>query len=353
MIDHQGRIIEFNPAAEQVFGFTKDEVVGRPMTELIKPPPWSERHRRSLDALCRHRRDPAPRPHERDDGPPRRRHRVSRRADPQPRRMWMGRRLFNVCIRDITERKAGEEARQRLAAIVESSDDAIIGITIEGDITSWNRGAREIFGYTAEEVVGRPIVLLEPPGMSTRSVANCRGFDGASASSITRRSAGARTAPRSSSSLTLSPIRDARGQVIGASQIARDVTAKKLADREVKRLNHELQERVGELQTLLDVLPIGVWISDATAESIIGNRAAYEMLGIQAGTNVSPTSPEARMGRSPGFKCLRDGQEIPPINWRYRPSPRTGIGQRNYEQDLVFDDGRALTIQGIRGAALR
>ncbi len=345
MIDHQGCIIEFNPAAEQVLGFTKDEVIGRPMTELIKPPPWSERQRRSLEhyaatgevqplgptnEMTALHADGTEFPVEitfslvHMDGPP----------------------IFNVCIRDITERKAGEEARQRLADIVESSDDAIIGITIEGDITSWNRGAREIFGYIAEEVVGRPIALLDPPGHVNkirRLLARIRrGERIKHYEAIRRRKDGAEIVV----SLTLSPIRDAWGKVIGASQIARDVTAQKLAEREVKRLNHELQERVGELQTLLDVLPIGVWIGDATAEAIFGNRAAYEMLGILAGTNLSLTSPEARMGRSPGFRCLRDGKEIPPDQLEVQVVARTGIGQRNYERDFVFDDGRTLTIQG-------
>ncbi len=345
MIDHQGRIIEFNPAAEQVFGFTKDEVVGRPMTELITPPPWSERHRRSLahyvatgevqllgptNEMTALHADGTGFPVELTlslvhvDGPP----------------------IFNVCIRDITERKAGEEARQRLAAIVESSDDAILGITIEGEITSWNRGAREIFGYTAAEVVGGPIALLEPPGHVNkfrRQMSRIRrGESIKHYETIRRRKDGTEIVV----ALTLSPIRDALGQVIGASQIARDVTAQQRADREVKRLNRELKERVGELQTLLDVLPIGVWISDATAESIIGNRAAYDMLGIPAGTNVSMTSPEERMGRSLGFKCLRDGREIPPDQMEIQAVARTGIGQRDYERDFVFDDGRTLTIQG-------
>src|SRR6201982_1276722 len=67
------------------------------------------------------------------------------------------------CFQDITERKRGEEAALRLAAIIESSDDAIVGKDLDGTITSWNNGAERIFGYLAEEIIGRPITILIPP----------------------------------------------------------------------------------------------------------------------------------------------------------------------------------------------
>src|SRR6476620_10701538 len=68
-----------------------------------------------------------------------------------------------LIFRDITERRRMELTRSHLAAIVESSDDAIIGKTLEGVITSWNKGAERIFGYTADEIIGRPIAVLIPP----------------------------------------------------------------------------------------------------------------------------------------------------------------------------------------------
>src|SRR5207249_1501582 len=72
--------------------------------------------------------------------------------------------LVSSAIRDITERKKADDMRVRLAAIVDSSDDAIIGKTLDGVITSWNEGAQRIFGYSAEEVMGKPISMLLPPG---------------------------------------------------------------------------------------------------------------------------------------------------------------------------------------------
>ena len=72
------------------------------------------------------------------------------------------------CFQDITERKRSEEAALRLAAIIESSDDAIVSKDLDGNITSWNAGAERIFGYMAEEIIGKPITILIPPGLPKR-----------------------------------------------------------------------------------------------------------------------------------------------------------------------------------------
>jgi len=119
------------------------------------------------------------------------------------------------------------EERARLAAIVESSDDAIVGKTLEGIVTSWNRGAEHIFGYTAEEMIGQPIARLVPPerrdDLSAILSAVRRGERVDHFETERIRKDGRRVQV----SLTVSPIRDARGRVIGASKIARDVTAQR------------------------------------------------------------------------------------------------------------------------------
>ena len=132
--------------------------------------------------------------------------------------------IFTGFVRDITERKRMEETRAQLVAIVESSDDAIIGKTLDGIITSWNVGAEKTYGYVAAEVVGRPISILIPPDLINElpDILN-RLRMGESINhyeTVRLRKDGQRI----NVSLTISPIRDSAGNIIGASTIARDIT---------------------------------------------------------------------------------------------------------------------------------
>jgi PAS domain S-box-containing protein len=126
-----------------------------------------------------------------------------------------------------------------LAAIVESSDDAIIGKTLDGTIVSWNPGAERIYGYTSEEVVGRPITIIMPPELPDEfpSIMSRlrRGERVDHYQTIRVRKDGKRL----DMSVTISPVRDASGVIIGASAIARDITAQIEAAKEVIRLRDE------------------------------------------------------------------------------------------------------------------
>jgi PAS domain S-box-containing protein len=133
-------------------------------------------------------------------------------------------------IGQFLQRKRAEEAALRLAAIVESSDDAIVGETLDGTITSWNRGAERLYGYTAEEVVGRPISLLVPPGRpdSVAGVMDVVRQGRAVERHETERLC--KDGRRVCVSVTVSPIRDADGTVVGASAISRDITQRKRSE---------------------------------------------------------------------------------------------------------------------------
>ncbi len=177
-------------------------------------------------------------------------------------------------------RQTLDEANTRLAAIVESSDDAIVGKTLEGIITDWNRGAEMIFGYSAQEALGKPISILLPPGHEDEESAI-----------LTRLKAGERiehfeTRRRRKDgeiidvSLTSSPLRDGVGRLVGASKVARDITA-------AKRAQTALAEREAHLQSVLDTVPDAMIVIDtqgimqsfsATAERLFG-YAAGEAIG--------------------------------------------------------------------------
>ena len=135
-----------------------------------------------------------------------------------------------VAIRaDITARKLAEEAGSRLVAIVNSSDDAIIGKTLEGIITSWNPGAQKIFGYQPAEVLGQPMAMLFPPDRLSEEqniLARIAAGEYVRHFETIRLRKDGRTVDIS---VTISPITDAAGKIIGASKIARDITDRKLA----------------------------------------------------------------------------------------------------------------------------
>lgn len=145
-----------------------------------------------------------------------------------------------LVFRDITERKRAEREMAHLAAIVASSDDAIISKDLNGIITSWNRGAQRLFGYEAEEVVGKPILLLIPAGHKEEESSILerirRGEVTEHYETVRQRKDGSFL----DISLSVSPVRDASGQIIGASKIARDITARKRmeADLEVSEIRY-------------------------------------------------------------------------------------------------------------------
>src|ERR1039457_2732487 len=155
-----------------------------------------------------------------------------------------------VAIRvDITERKRAEEVRERLAAVVESSDDAIIGKTLDGVITTWNHGAEKVFGYSSSEAVGKPMQMLVPPERANEEpdiLARVeRGESVEHFETVRVRKDGKGI----DVSVTISPIRDSSGAIVGVSKVARDITERKhaeqrLADKaeELARSNRELEQ---------------------------------------------------------------------------------------------------------------
>ncbi len=151
-------------------------------------------------------------------------------------------------IGQFIERKRAEEAQANLAAIVESSGDAIIGHTLSGVITSWNKGAERIFGYSAEEAIGKAIWMLVPPEQEQAEqqlLERVRGGEGIHHHQTVRlRKDGSML----DASLSISPIRDTSGQVIGASKIARDITEQKKIERALAEAEASLRQHAEDLE---------------------------------------------------------------------------------------------------------
>jgi PAS domain S-box-containing protein len=169
---------------------------------------------------------------------------------------------------DITAQKQSEKATSLLAAIVDCSDDAIVSKNLDGIITSWNKSAERLFGYTAGEAIGQPVTMIIPPyrrGEETEFLARLRAgqriehFD-----TVRQRKDGSFL----DVSLTISPLRDSTGRVVGASKVARDVT-------ERKRIEQTLAERA----RLLDLSSDAIMVRDAADRVTYWNKSASDLYG--------------------------------------------------------------------------
>ena len=170
------------------------------------------------------------------------------------------------------EHLAEDELRERLAAIVDSSDDAIISKTLDGTISAWNRGAEKLFGYSAAEIVGKPMLVLLPPERINEEsdiLARIRSGERVDHFETLRvRKDGTNI----DVSVTISPIRDSKGVIVGASKIARDITEQK------KRTEEALAESERLARSTLDALSAHVAILDQSG-LILAVNAAWREFG--------------------------------------------------------------------------
>jgi two-component system CheB/CheR fusion protein len=229
-MDATGHVREFNPASERVFGFTRAEVIDKELAELIIPPRLRERHRQGLAHYLKTGEGPL----------------LGKLIEIEALRrdgaeIWVqlalsaleidGSPIFTAYLRDITERRRTEDANRRLAAIIESFGDAIISKDLNEMITSWNEEAERLFGHRADEIIGKPITTLVPSERYDEELGIIerlrRGERIVRYDTIGCRKDGTLL----DISLAVSPIKDEKGRVIGASRIARDITERVRNDR--------------------------------------------------------------------------------------------------------------------------
>jgi PAS domain S-box-containing protein len=162
--------------------------------------------------------------------------------------------IFGVVLvfRDASEKRAADLVARRLAAIIKGSDDAIVGKNLQGIVTDWNPGAERVFGYSAAEMIGQPITKLVPPDRIHEEheiLARLqRGERVDHFQSVRVRKDGALI----DVSLTISPIRDEDGTIVGASKIARDITALRVAQEKLESYAHDLERKVSERTVRLE-----------------------------------------------------------------------------------------------------
>lgn len=219
------RIVYWNQGAERLYGYAPDEVIGQPSAVLM-PPGHNE-----LPAVIERIRRGELVPHydtrrRRKDGTV-----IDVSVAVSPIRTRDNELVgVSVVARDISERKRAEEALARLAAIVDSSEDAIIGKTLDTTIISWNHGAEWIYGYTATEAIGQPIGMLLPPGSEDEVPAIMERIQRGEKVEHYETKRQRKDGTIIDVSVAVSPIKTPDGDVIGASAVVRDVTERKQAE---------------------------------------------------------------------------------------------------------------------------
>jgi PAS domain S-box-containing protein len=272
--DAEARVTYLNKVAEDLTGWTQAEASGQPLTEVFRiineytrqpaeNPALQALREGVVVGLANHTiliaRDGSERPI--DDSA-------------APMRDKSGKSVGVVLVfRDVTERRRAEEAQARLAAIVESSHDAIVSKTLDSIIQTWNAGAERLFGYTAEEAVGRSITILIPRERLSEEdeilsrISRGERIEHYETIRVTK------DGRPLNISLTISPIRDPEGRIIGASKIARDITEKKQSE-------EALQASQQRFLTLADHAPVGIFLTTPEGDCLVVNQCWCELAGL-------------------------------------------------------------------------
>jgi PAS domain S-box-containing protein len=192
--------------------------------------------------------------------------------------------LFYASISDITDRKRAQQAQAHLAAIVASSSQAIVSKALDGTVRSWNHGAEKIFGYSAEEMIGKSIRLLIPPDRQDEEDAILGQISRAEMVSNYETVRMCRDGSRIDVSVNVSPIFDAAGQIIGASKIAHDISERIRAEERERLLIGEINHRAKNLLTLVHAIARQTAANDAETfaksfeERILALSASHDLL---------------------------------------------------------------------------
>ncbi len=228
--DEQGCIVRVNVQVERLFGYSRDELRGQPI-EILLPEEFRPVHL-GLGDHQDHQRGALDMGLERCG-----KHKDGREflidVMRSPLQTEQGSLLLSL-IRDVSNREPGTGLRFHLAALVDSSGDAIIGETMEGVITSWNRSAERIFGYSAQEAIGKPISMLLPPGREDEKL-DLLGCLKRGETTNAYDAVGTRKDGRNIEiSVSMSPIFDPLGNLVGASKVARDNSDRKQMETELE-----------------------------------------------------------------------------------------------------------------------
>jgi PAS domain S-box-containing protein len=342
-----GRIVLWNPAAEALFGYAAEAVLGRSLS-ILGPQHSAAAYEAALasgagaDATVTPA-SPTELPAVRANG-----ERIVVELLVTPVDSALGPRDWLLAVvRDVTPRRELEAAGSRLAAIVESTDDAVVSMTFDGTVMSWNPGAERIYGYTAEEMLGRSLFRLIPAERTERArevLARVRQGERITHYETERICKDGR---RIHTTISLSPIRDEAGRVAGIASIARDVT-------ERRQLDEALRRRERQLSDAQEIAQLGSFEWDVASNALTWSDQLYQIYGL-APDELRPTfegflervHPEDRAAtRAAIEEAYRTGQSFEREERIVRPD---GSVRLLYTRGgVVADaDGRPVRIVGI------
>jgi PAS domain S-box-containing protein len=325
-----GIITSWNKSAERVFGYAAKEAIGSHISLIIP----KDRYPEEDDILARVKRgesiDHFDTVRQRKDGSV-----LDISLTISPVRDSSGRVVgASKVAREITERKRAERNTALLAAIVDSSDDAIVSKTLDGIISSWNKSAEHMFGYRADEAIGKHITLIIPrerwdeeSGIIQRLR---RGERVDHFHTVRQRKDGSLI----DVSLTISPVRDFSGHIIGASKVARDIT-------DQVRAAEALRDSEEKFRTVIQTANDAVLVADADGRIVEFNPKATEIFGYTrqeiVGKPISTIMPERYRAR---YHQALD---------RYRATGESQLAGKTAEFDGLAKDGREFPPAGLPG----
>lgn len=380
MVNETGLLTYWNRAAERLFGYRRDEVLGRELLQILVPARQREAVRKDFERDFAAFRSATGVPASgrsfdavavRKDG---REMPVSISIAP----LYLKQRWHSVAIlHDMTEHQLAETTRRQLADIVKSTTVSIVGEDLDGVVTSWNLGAQNVYGHTADEMIGRSGAVLIPEERQAEldaCIAKIRRGEEVPRFETVRRRKDGRLIDVS---LALSPIRNGHGELAGISAVGHDITAIKQAEHELRRANHALQTRSicnlvlvhasGEAALIDEMCRVlvevggylGAWVGfvQDDAEKTVRPMAYH---GQAAGglDGLHLTWADTAPGGSPWGRAIRTGEgqayrypdgTLPDLPWDDKPAGRSG--QAILALPLRYDGAR-LGVLTLHAAGL-
>lgn len=346
VIDDRGVVQVYNEACQRLFQYAPQEVLGRNVSMLM-PTPYREAHDQYIENY-------------KTTGSARiigiGREVLGQRRDGTVFPMYLsvgegsiqGRRVFVGIIHDLSalyrERSAYDQERAHLASIVDSSNDAIMSETLEGIITTWNGAAERMFGYTAQEIVGTSVTRLFPTHRQNEEDEILDGIREGRATEHYETERVRKDGGVIHASVTVSPLRDASGRVIGASKTVRDITERKAAEERLDALSAELNHvaRVSEMGQLSAA--IAHELNQPLTAVLNYTNVAKRLI---AATDPAATAKAYEAVSKAGEQAIRAGQIIK----RLRDFVEKRETNRTIENiNTITEDALALGLIGTRSA---